>query len=127
MATSDKTIQQDQSRQFGTQRWRNLVFSQEFILLFILLAEIVFLTSRSDRFLTPSNLLNQGRLLSEFWLIALPMTLIIITGGIDLSVGSIVGLTVVILGYSWVNLKLPLELSIVVALATATLCGLING
>ncbi len=127
MATSDKTVQQEQPQPFGAQRWRNLLLSQEIILLFILIAAVIILSVRSDRFLTSSNILNQGRLLSEFWLIALPMTLIIITGGIDLSVGSIVGLTVVALGYSWMNLKIPLELSIVIALGVATLCGFING
>jgi len=127
MATSEKTVQQEQPQAFGANRWRNLLLSQEFILLLILILAVIILSSLSDRFLTTSNILNQGRLLSEFWLIALPMTLIIITGGIDLSVGSIVGLTVVALGYSWMNLKLPLELSIVVALAVATLCGLVNG
>ena len=51
------------------------------------------------------------------------MTLIIITGGIDLSVGSIVGLTAIMLGVAWHNWGLPLEVAIVVALAIATACG----
>ena len=81
----------------------------------------------SDEFLTPENLLNQGRLAAEVALIALPMTLIIITGGIDLSVGSIVGLTAIILGVAWQDWGLPLGLAIVVALLVGTLCGLFNG
>ena len=47
----------------------------------------------SDRFFTVDNLLNQGRLMTEVGLVALPMTFVIVTGGIDLSVGSILGLT----------------------------------
>ena len=81
---------------------------------------------QSDVFLTPENLLNQGRLAAEIALIALPMTLIIITGGIDLSVGSIVGLTAIMLGVAWHNWGLPLELAIVVALIVATACGAFN-
>ena len=50
--------------------------------------------------------------MAEVGLVALPMTFIIITGGIDLSVGSIMGLCAIMLGYSWKNLGLPLELAI---------------
>ena len=44
-------------------------------------------------------LLNQGRLITEIGLLALPMTFIIITGGIDLSVGSVVGFISIIVAY----------------------------
>ena len=82
----------------------------------------------NDRFLTLDNLLNQGRLMTEVGLIALPMTFVIITGGIDLSVGSIVGLCAIVLGYSWKNFGFPLPLAIVFALgvgasrASSTAC-----
>jgi len=128
MAASDNPLEQEQRQQAGmASRWRNLLLSQESILLLILVAAVVILSNRSDRFLTSENIFNQGRLLSEFWLLGLPMTLIIITGGIDLSVGSIVGLTAVVLAYCWTKLNFSLELSIVVALVAATLCGFING
>jgi rhamnose transport system permease protein len=55
------------------------------------------------------------------------MTLIIITGGIDLSVGSIMGLVAIMLGVAWYNWGLPLELAIIVALLIGTACGLFNG
>ena len=58
--------------------------------------------------MTVGNLLNQGRLMTEVALVALPMTFIIITGGIDLSVGSIMGLTAILLGVFWQNVGLPL-------------------
>ena len=66
----------------------------------------------SEQFLTVDNLLNQGRLACEVGLVALPMTLIIVTGGIDLSVGSILGLCAIMLGVLWKNIGLPLELAI---------------
>ena len=50
------------------------------------------LAHQSDNFFTAANLLNQGRLMTEVGLVALPMTFVIVTGGIDLSVGSILGL-----------------------------------
>jgi rhamnose transport system permease protein len=103
------------------------LFKHEAILLLILLASLFVLATQTDRFLTTGNLLNQGRLMSEIALVALPMTFIIITGGIDLSVGSIMGLCAIVLGVAWKNLGLPLELAIVIALLTGTIAGFING
>ena len=51
------------------------------------------LAMKSDKFFTADNLLNQGRLMAEVGLVALAMTFVIVTGGIDLSVGSILGFT----------------------------------
>jgi rhamnose transport system permease protein len=62
----------------------------------------------SDKFFTTENLLNQGRLMAEVGLVALAMTFVIVTGGIDLSVGSILGLTAILLGVFWKNLGMPL-------------------
>jgi len=106
---------------------RAFLLGQEVVLFFIMMIAITYLTSQSDRFLTVENILNQGRLLAEVALVALPMTYIIITGGIDLSVGSILGLTAIMLGYSWDTFGLPLELAIIVAVAIGTLCGFLNG
>lgn len=108
-------------------RVRALLLSQEAVLVFIALVAILLLSTQTDRFLTVDNLLNQGRLLAEVGLVALPMTFIIITGGIDLSVGSIMGLCAIMLGYSWQNWGFPLELAIVFTLGVGALCGLVNG
>jgi ABC transporter/Branched-chain amino acid transport system / permease component len=52
----------------------------------------------SDTFLTVDNLLNATRFTTEIGLVALGMTLVMITGGIDLSVGSVIALTAVVVG-----------------------------
>ena len=101
--------------------------AHELVLLAILIAALAVISQLTDKFLTTGNLLNQGRLMAEVALVALPMTYIIVTGGIDLSVGSIMGLTAITLGYSWKNLGLPLELAIVFALAVGTFAGYLNG
>jgi rhamnose transport system permease protein len=106
---------------------RSLLLRQEVILLIIMLVSVLILSALSEPFRTVDNLLNQGRLLTEIGLVALPMTFIIITGGIDLSVGSIFGLCAVVLGYTWDVLGFPLELAIVTGLAVSTLAGFING
>jgi rhamnose transport system permease protein len=111
----------------GLSRARALVSSHEGVLLLILIAALVVLAYQSDRFLTADNLLNQGRLMAEVGLVALPMTFIIITGGIDLSVGSVLGLCAIVLGVAWQNLGLPLEAAIGVTLLVGALAGAVNG
>lgn len=99
----------------------------ETMLAAILLVALIILGALNNRFLTLDNLLNQGRLTTEVGLIALPMTFIIITGGIDLSVGSIVGLCAILLGYSWKNLGFPLPLAIGFSLLVGAAAGFFNG
>jgi rhamnose transport system permease protein len=121
MTTAPSTANRSESR------LQAILLRQETILFFILIGGVILMSSQSDVFLTPENLLNQGRLAAEIALIALPMTLIIITGGIDLSVGSIVGVTAIMLGVAWHNWGLPLEVAILIALLVATACGAFNG
>ncbi len=123
-ATSAGTKQQG-----GTvmMRLRARLLSQEAVLLIITMVALLVLSTQSSRFLTLDNLLNQGRLLVEIGLMALPMTFIIITGGIDLSVGSIFGVSAVIMGFTWQNNGVPLVLAIILCLLVGTLCGFING
>jgi rhamnose transport system permease protein len=108
-------------------RLHGLLLRHETVLAVILMAALLVLSLQTDRFLTADNLLNQGRLMAEIGLIALPMTYIIITAGIDLSVGSIMGLCAIMLGYGWKNLGLPLELSIGLSLLIGTAAGALNG
>ena len=62
-------------------------YAHECVLLVMLILALAVLSQLTDKFLTPANMLNQGRLMAEVALVALPMTFIIVTGGIDLSVG----------------------------------------
>ncbi len=109
------------------ERLHRLAFSQEGILFLIMLASVLFLATRTDKFLTVDNLLQQGRFMTEVGLIAIPMTCIIITGGIDLSVGSILGLTAIVLGWTWQELGFPLELAIITGIISGTVAGFVNG
>ena len=109
------------------ERLHRLAFSQEGILFIIMLASVLFLATRTDKFLTVDNLLQQGRFMTEVGLIAIPMTCIIITGGIDLSVGSILGLTAIVLGWTWQELGFPLELAIITGIISGTVAGFVNG
>ncbi len=125
MAVSETPIESTQ-RPGGSGIMR-LLLKQETVLAIIMVIGILLLSSQTDKFLTTSNILNQGRLLTEVALMAMPMTFIIITGGIDLSVGSILGLTAIVLGVCWKNLGMPLELAVIVAIGVGTFAGFVNG
>jgi rhamnose transport system permease protein len=101
--------------------------TQEIVLVVALIAALLVLSVTADRFMSVNNLLNQGRLMTEVALVALPMTFIIITGGIDLSVGSIMGLTAILLGVFWQNVGLPLPAAAGLAIVAACIAGYFNG
>ena len=108
-------------------RIQSILISQEGVLFIIMVVSVLFLATRTDKFLTVDNLLQQGRFMTEIGLIAIPMTYIIITGGIDLSVGSILGLTAIVLGWTWQELGFPLELAIITGIIAGTIAGFVNG
>lgn len=99
----------------------------ETILAVLVVIALIVLSAQSDKFFTLDNLLNQGRLMTEVGLIAVIMTFVIVTGGIDLSVGSILGMSAILLGVLWKNVGLPLELAMVVTLVMGAVAGLLNG
>ena len=84
------------------------------------------LTFVSDRFLTWENLSNIGRQVSINAIIATGMTLVIITGGIDLSVGAVMTLAMT-LGAGAMLSGVPVPFAIALALLTGVACGLVNG
>jgi rhamnose transport system permease protein len=107
-------------------KFKSLIRHETFLAL-LLVAALVVLSFQSDRFFTVSNLLNQGRLMTEIGLIAIAMTFVIATGGIDLSVGSILGLVAILTGVFWQNVGLALPIAALAAIAVGTFAGFVNG
>src|SRR5947208_13230509 len=99
----------------------------ETILAVLVVVALVVLAAQSERFFTADNLLNQGRLMSEVGLVALTMTFVIVTGGIDLSVGWMVGRSAILVGVFWKNVGLALPIAMVLAVGAGGLAGLLNG
>ena len=95
-------------------------------LILILIALFIFLSFASDTFLTWRNLSNLGRQTSINGIVALGMTFVIISGGIDLSVGAVVGLSGMIAALL-MRSGVDTTVSIAVALVVSTLIGAING
>jgi ribose/xylose/arabinose/galactoside ABC-type transport system permease subunit len=79
----------------------------------------------SDRFLTLPNIVNVVRQVAIVGILALGMTFVILTKGIDLSVGSILGISVVL--YAGLLETQAMWVAIPLGLAAATLAGLVNG
>ena len=80
----------------------------------------------SDKFLTFANWSNILRQVSINGIIAVGMTIVILTGGIDLSVGAVMALSMTCVAGALLS-GIPLPLAILMALIIGVLCGAING
>jgi len=92
-----------------------------------LLALIIVLSFMSPYFLTIPNLLNVIRQVSIIAIVSFGMTMVILTGGIDLSVGSMLAFAGAISAGMIVNSGLNIFLAILIGLAAGTALGLFNG
>jgi rhamnose transport system permease protein len=113
--------------QVAPRRWRERLFPNgEWILLLALAAEIALFSVIAEKFFSWSNFFEVVRFSVELGLLALAMTPVIITGGIDLSVGSMMGLAAVVLGAAWQDWHLSLGAAALVALLVGVAGGALN-
>jgi ribose transport system permease protein len=92
-----------------------------------LIVVFVFLSFASPVFLSADNLFNIGVQTSYTAVIAIGMTLVIITAGIDLSVGSVAALSGVVGVVLMANAGWPVVLAILGGILAGAICGLVNG
>lgn len=108
--------------------WSTRLFpNHEWALLLVLFFESLIFSITGDNFFTATNGFEITRLSVEIGLLALALTPVIITGGIDLSVGSMMGLSAVVLGALWRDAHLPIAMSVVLTLILGVLGGTLNG
>jgi len=110
---------------------------RKYAIIFILLGMVVVLSIASPSFLQPQNLINVVRQISVIGLLAIGVTVVIISTGIELSLGSVLALASVVAASfaqapDWARpmypgLQLPVLLSFGAGIAVGALCGLING
>lgn len=81
----------------------------------------------TEHFLSATTLRTIANQVPDVLFVATGMTLVIIAGGIDLSVGSILALSGAVLGVALVEWKLPLPLALGAAVVTGSACGALNG
>ena len=101
--------------------------SKESAILILFAAVFICFARLSDRFATPDNLFNVARQYSELAVVSIGLTMVIITGGIDISVGSMVGLSSILVGVLGAKMGLNVWLACVLAMVGGLACGLING
>ncbi len=93
----------------------------------VVIVMMTFLSLSTPYFLTPGNLAIVARQIALAAIIAMGMTLVILTGGIDLSVGSVVSITSVMVGVVMVSMKMPIWIAILAGILVGAVIGLING
>jgi len=81
----------------------------------------------NPRFLAPANLQNMARLIGMYGIFSIGIGMVIITGGIDLSVGSVFALLGVILSIMLTQWALPGAVAVLVVVAIASGLGLLHG
>lgn len=85
------------------------------------------LSFSTDAFFTFRNLLNVMDQVTVLGILAVGMTLVILIGGIDLSVGSVLAWSVMVMGYTAQYWGLPFGLSILIAISTSAVFGVFSG
>lgn len=106
--------------------WRRIIATREAAIIGLLALVVIVATLTVPNFDSPLTLTFLIREIAPILLIALPMTLIIITEEIDLSVASILGLASVVTGLG-VQAGWPLPIAGLAAILVGTLAGVING
>lgn len=91
----------------------------------------IFFYLQNPAFAKPENILLLLRAMASLAMIAFAQLLVIITGELDLSVGSVYGLAAVLLAVTWLGAgiwpyPLPLAVALLIALGAAVLCGAVN-
>src|SRR6266705_3135635 len=110
----------------NTKSWKSVAFRHETVLFFVLVAEWFYFNSVGSRFGSLDNTFDILRHSVEIGLLALAMTPIILTGGIDLSVGSLLGLCAILFGKLWRDGGLPIPVAMACTLCLGGLAGGLN-
>ena len=105
--------------------FKNFIITNNTYLILVLL--LIICSLASENFLTLGNVVNICQQYAGTMIISIGMLFVILTGGIDLSVGSVMAIGSVISAYAMVNLNLGIVPSIVIAIVLGTFLGLITG
>lgn len=101
--------------------------SKNVYLLIALAAIVLFFFIMTPNFLTRTNLINVARQMSINTIIAVGMSFVIISGGLDLSVGSVGIMSGCLVGVLMAGYQVPVPIALLLGLAAGALCGFING
>lgn len=93
----------------------------------LLIVEVIIFGLAGTNFFTISNGFEVLRLSVEIGLLAVALTPVIVSGGIDLSVGSLMGLSAVVFGKLWRDAGVPLPIAALLTIAFSGVAGALNG
>ena len=110
-----------------SQKLKSFLKSWEMVLICILIAEFVVFGAANAKFLRPAMLFNSMNDFIYICIISLFVTFVMITGGIDIQAGSIVGLTSIIIGVTWQDFGFNIWAAAGFALVIAIICGALSG
>lgn len=105
---------------------RRFSVSQVFVYL-ILLFVIIFFSVLSDKFLKTKNILNICRQVSMIGICSVGMTMVLLTGGIDISIGSLIALAGVVGAKLMAEAGWPVYLAMLIGIIVSVVCGLVSG
>lgn len=100
---------------------------KKFGVVFILVILLIIFTALNPAFLTVTNIINISKQVAIMAILSVGMTFVLLTGGIELSMGSVVSLVVVTISMFVTILGWPIPLAILASIAIATAIGLLNG
>ncbi|OAH12146.1 ABC transporter permease/substrate-binding protein [Streptomyces jeddahensis] len=92
-----------------------------------LIVLVIAMSLLSGDFLTTQNLLNVGVQAAVTAILAFGVTFVIVSAGIDLSVGSVAALSATVLAWTATSEGVPVWIAVILAIATGIACGLVNG
>ncbi|GGS50629.1 ABC transporter permease/substrate-binding protein [Streptomyces violaceus] len=92
-----------------------------------LIVLVIAMSALSGDFLTTDNLLNVGVQAAVTAILAFGVTFVIVSAGIDLSVGSVAALSATVLAWTATSAGVPVFVAVLLAIATGIACGLVNG
>lgn len=102
-------------------------FLSTFMMVFVVIGLGIILSIATPTFLTFTNLMNILRQISVNGVLAIGMSLVALTGGIDLSVGSIVAFSGILTAGMLNDTALPIPVTVILAILVGLTMGLING
>lgn len=125
-AARSQSGQTAQLRQRIAAGWRMLTARHELMLLMLLILVIAALALQSERFLSPTNLVNVARGVSWFAVAAFGVSMVILVGGIDLSVGAVMALAGMVCALL-LRMGVPIPIAVGAGLLSGVAIGMTNG
>lgn len=105
---------------------KKLLKDQRVLLAIVIVAIVVIISLIKPQFIAPGNIVSIFQQICVLGILTMAMSILLISGGIDLSIGNIMVLSGVVM-YLCISAAMPLPVAIMAGLATGLLCGLLNG